>query len=290
MQIKKTGFGQAILAVALLTSGTVVAAVPETGVVQAPVEMVDQLIVRYKVDPTDTQLKARMQTAQRAGNARGLTLAHKRRGALGIHVLKMGKRLAASDAAQLARELAASDPNIEYAEPDYIAYPAMTPNDPGYLSQWHFQIGNASIHVPYAWDLATGNGVVVAVVDTGYRPHADLAANLLPGYDFISSAPNARDNNGRDAIALDEGDWRSASDCSDVPSRNSTWHGTHVAGIIAAVTNNATGVAGVAFNATSYRSGFLASVEAQPATSSTASCGRREATRPARPRIRIRRG
>ena len=102
-----------------------------------------------------------------------------------------------------------------------------------------------------------GAGIVVAVIDTGYVPHADLAANIVPGYDFISAYgqnaqnPNiAGDGDGRDADARDVGDWidGSMSWCAN-PAKDSSWHGTHVAGTVAAVTNNASGVAGVAFNA-----------------------------------------
>ncbi|HEU5135842.1 MAG TPA: S8 family peptidase [Steroidobacteraceae bacterium] len=213
-------------------------------------ETVTQLIVRYKKDPSDAELTPRMAVAKRAGAARGLALAHGRRGALGIHVLKIGRQIPVGDALALAKDLAASDPNIEYAEPDYIVYPDLVPNDPYYSSfQPHYQNTPGGIFAPQAWDRATGTGVVVAVIDTGYRPHADLAPNLLPGYDFISDSARARDGNGRDASALDEGNWHNWPECGiDEGGRNSNWHGTHVAGTIAAVTNNFTGVAGVAFN------------------------------------------
>ena len=81
----------------------------------------------------------------------------------------------------------------------------------------------------------------MAVLDTGYRPHVDLVGNIIPGYDFIISTAVSNDGNGRDPDASDPGDWTA--------TRNSSWHGTHTAGTIGAVTNNSLGVAGVAFNA-----------------------------------------
>src|SRR3990167_4488880 len=109
----------------------------------------------------------------------------------------------------------------------------------------------AGINVRPAWDKSTGAGVVVAVIDTGITNHADLNANLLPGYDFISDTFVSRDGDGRDANPNDEGDWNPvAGECYlNSPVTNSSWHGTHVAGTVAAVTNNSTGVAGTAFNA-----------------------------------------
>ena len=174
------------------------------------------------------------------------------------HVAITGQKLSRAELFALAKQIE-QDPSVAYAEIDEIAQPLFTPNDPDYLNhQWHYQApatypGGANL--PTAWDLSTGSGVVVAVIDTGYRPHADLAANLLPGYDFISAdSPGvfttANDGDGRDSDASDPGDWALAGACgSGSPASNSSWHGTHVTGTIAAVTNNGVGVAGVAFGA-----------------------------------------
>jgi serine protease len=130
--------------------------------------------------------------------------------------------------------------------------PLATPNDPMYSQQWDFFEATGGLRLPAAWDKSTGSGINVAVIDTGYRPHADLSGQILPGYDFIANTTIANDGNGRDSDASDPGDWTPAGSCSaGVPAsdESSSWHGTHVAGTIAAKTNNGVGVAGVAYGA-----------------------------------------
>ena len=134
----------------------------------------------------------------------------------------------------------AQQTGVRYAEPNYIRYPQRVPNDPGYSLQWHYP----AINLPQAWDLSIGdeNDVIVAVLDTGILiNHPDFASKLESGYDFISDAGNARDGNGIDSNPDDPG---------DNPSRGrSSWHGTHVAGTIAAASNNGSGVSGVSWGA-----------------------------------------
>ncbi len=142
--------------------------------------------------------------------------------------------------------------DVEYVEPDQMLHPFLAPNDTRYYEQWHYFETTGGMNLPSAWDSAQGSDVVVAVVDTGYRPHADLAASILPGYDMISSTFVSNDGNGRDNNAQDPGDWTFTGECGfNQPSFNqfSSWHGTHVAGTVAAVTNNSSGVAGVAHQA-----------------------------------------
>ncbi|MCG8312395.1 MAG: S8 family serine peptidase [Pseudomonadales bacterium] len=142
-----------------------------------------------------------------------------------------------------------ADPAVEYAEPDLLMLPKAVPNDPRYGEQWHYYEANGGLNLPNAWDYSEGEGSVVAVLDTGYRDHEDLSANLLPGYDFVSDLSMANDGDGRDADALDPGDAATAGECGNgVPEDNtaSSWHGTHVAGTIAAVANNGIGISGVA--------------------------------------------
>lgn len=160
------------------------------------------------------------------------------------------------------------NPAVEFAEIDEKAYPFMTPNDSAYSgSLWGLKSPNSQVagaNFEFAWDRTTtgstpvnGANVIVAVLDTGYRRHADIAANILePGYDFITADDpptntdftTANDNDGRDADAMDPGDWN-ATATGDCPSSHSSWHGTHVAGTVAAVGNNASGVIGGAYGA-----------------------------------------
>lgn len=129
--------------------------------------------------------------------------------------------------------------DVLYAEPNYIRRPTeTTPNDQFYPLQWHYPL----INLPTAWDITTGSGVTVAVIDTGVLlAHPDLQGQLVPGYDFISSPTRALDGDGLDNDPDDPGDGGLVA--------ASSFHGTHVAGTIAAATNNAAGVAGVAWNA-----------------------------------------
>jgi serine protease len=214
----------------------------------------DRIIVKYRGGGAISALTQAQQLRGTDGPAArlGVALERVRTTGLGSQVLRVDRRLSLAEAAQLATDIAASDPNVEYAEPDRIMRHTLTPNDTRYNEQWHYFEATGGINAPAAWDKATGAGVVVAVIDTGYRPHADLNANILPGYDFIGDTFVANDGNGRDSDASDPGDWINAGECGPgdpATFEASSWHGTHVAGTVAAVTNNANGVAGVAFGA-----------------------------------------
>ena len=126
---------------------------------------------------------------------------------------------------------------VEYAEPNLLVQAHVAPNDEFFGSQWHYP----AINLPTAWDTTTGSAdVIVAVIDTGVLlTHPDLRNKFVPGYDFISSAARALDGDGIDDNPDDPGD-------RDLGG-SSSFHGTHVAGTIAADSNNQIGVAGVAW-------------------------------------------
>lgn len=140
--------------------------------------------------------------------------------------------------------------DVEAVEPEMrvTAMDENVPNDEHFPLQWNLTSNPYSVSATNAWSQTTGKDVTVAVIDSGVLvDHPDLEGQLLPGYDFISDPWTARDGDGRDADPNDEGDSSEDEECGPgSPAIPSSWHGSHVAGIIAAATNNSTGVAGVA--------------------------------------------
>ena len=125
-----------------------------------------------------------------------------------------------------------SDPSVEYAEPNYLLYPFITPNDTFFFpQQWglyntgQFASGKAGadIRAPWAWDVIKSSNVIVAVADTGIdQNHIDLLNNVIPGFNAIDDNTDTSDDIG---------------------------HGTHVAGIIGALGNNSLGTSGIMWDA-----------------------------------------
>jgi subtilisin family serine protease len=138
----------------------------------------------------------------------------------------------------------------------------LTPNDTAFIDQWHYRYApgdnfddatEEGLNLLPAWNISTGApSTVVAVLDTGIRPHADLTGRFTGGYDFVSNVSMGNDGNGRDADPSDPGDWMPTGVCGSgfPPSPiDSSWHGTHVAGTIGAASNNNSAVAGVDWKA-----------------------------------------
>jgi serine protease len=154
-----------------------------------------------------------------------------------------------------------ADPAIEFAVPDHRRFAHAAPNDPLFAGQWYLKNTEVSaVNAAAAWDLEPGRpGVVVAVLDTGVLyDHPDLGrgdagGKLLPGRDFVTAALNANDTDARDADPSDPGDWVNTSDRSNAAfsnctTSNSSWHGTRVAGMIGALSNNGVGITGISWN------------------------------------------
>lgn len=239
--------GAAVLAASVgFTSGTHAA----TDAPLASQVMVDRVIVKFKPQSPSASTRAatvatRVQGLQKRSDVGLRQLRTLRNGAV---VLKLDKQKTYLGVQTLLSALA-QDGNVEYVEPDLRMVAKYTPTDPQYVQQWHYFEPTASVNTPAAWDVTQGAGSVVAVLDTGVRPHADLAANLLPGYDFISDASIGNDGNARDSDPADMGDWMAAGECGGGQPAEftpSSWHGTHVAGTIAARAGNAIGGTGVA--------------------------------------------
>ncbi|MFF1274101.1 S8 family serine peptidase [Streptomyces marokkonensis] len=247
----------AVTSAALLGSGVTAAAAtpgaqPDRDRPKAASETtVERLIVGYETKAAEAKsdTEAR-EDAEAKGRKAGEALSFERRLGTGAALVDLGDELKGGSLQDVIDTFEA-DPDVAYVDRDTRMYATAAPNDTYYNRQWDLFESTAGMNVQNAWDGgATGRGVTVAVIDTGYVTHSDLGANIVPGYDFISDAANARDGGGRDGNPRDEGDWSAENECySGSRASDSSWHGTHVAGTVAAVANNGKGVAGVAYNA-----------------------------------------
>ena len=193
--------------------------------------------------------------AKRTGLALGL------RREISDSMLASTIELGDASVAQVLERLRA-DPAVEYVSIDRRRFPHATPNDTLFANQWYLRNTEvSSVDAIGAWDREQGStGVVIAVLDTGVLyDHPDLGrgdhgGKLLPGYDFVSQAHMTNDGDGRDNNPSDPGDWVDAADksgntlFSNCDTTGSSWHGTRVAGMVGALTNNGAGVAGLDWN------------------------------------------
>lgn len=260
-------------------------------------QMVSRLIIKLR-NPKQSELARPMATSreQELSASAGVSMKSLRSMAGSASLMQLDAPLRLSDARAVAARLS-RDPQVEYAEPDFMMKRLLVPSEQRYIDwQWNLRgpaegyagipakvgisaAGGASL--PTAWDITTGTAAVtIAIIDTGIVNHGDLNGNtsqsaiyvpagrFLPGYDFISSNAGAglpanfvaNDGDGRDGDPSDPGDWVTTAEESMYPdvcddgqtgAQNSSWHGSHMAGVAAATPNNpiganpAYGIAGV---------------------------------------------
>ena len=232
---------------------------------------VQRLIVQYKNDVAapgvsvvrslrDDRAAAAAAVTRSAGQAQAPGLRYLKSVSPRLHVARLDRALAATEAQALMDRLRA-DPAVAAVMVDRPVRPHALPTD-GHFSdprsayfQWHLQDPasvTGGINAAAAWARSTGAGVTVAVLDGGYRPHADLVANLLTDddHDFIGDDWTSNDGDGvRDTDAEDPGDWVGRADTTTgCPPETSSWHGTQVIGLVGALANDIEGV-GVAHGA-----------------------------------------
>lgn len=269
-------------AVLSLTVGVGAAHAATPGVAKEPSRLasaaqqsVDGVIVKYrsgtaaasdrsaKLSVVQSALSRAIVSSGNTSRATALAPQVERRLGTGADLVRLKSRLGNADMQKVLAELNA-DPSVQYAVANVRlqrsdlraanAQPALVPNDPDYQRlQWNFHNATGGVNAPAAWDVSQGEGIVVAVLDTGIIPNIpDFGTNLLEGYDFISDKESSRrPTDGRAPGATDYGDWvENANECytGSLPD-DSSWHGTHVAGTIAEVANNGSAVAGLAYKA-----------------------------------------
>ncbi|HKE92850.1 MAG TPA: S8 family serine peptidase [Povalibacter sp.] len=217
----------------------------------------DHIIVRWKNGVSATATTR----AQKLSAASGLAIVSRKSIDSDTEVIQLPQRLS-DDALTATLQQVQSDPDVMYASPDLRRHIHALTNDPLLSAQWYLADAQPSAtRAETAWDITTGSPtVVVAVLDTGARfDHPDLGrvaagGKLLDGYDFVSNPLYSNDGDARDSDPTDPGDWVDSTDRakpgfdSDCDLSGSSWHGTRVSGLIGAMTNNAVGVAGAAFN------------------------------------------
>lgn len=257
----------------------------EPGPLPAPKRVAEaegRVIVKYRAGSaalraTAYAAKAGPQQARALGLRLGLTLEDGRALSERSQVL-MAPRLSS---AALVQALA-QHPDVEWVVEDHRRFVRAVPNDSFFangqttitpvVGQWYLRSPDSTfvsaINAQAAWDRTKGGGnLVVAVLDTGIRKeHPDLAGKLVPGYDFVGfSAPAvgystadalafANDGDLADADPSDPGDWITAAEAATTrfdgcEVSDSSWHGTQVAGLVGASTNNGIGMAGAGWDA-----------------------------------------
>jgi len=238
--------------------GGLIAAAAALGTTLGAASSADAQQARLIVKLRDSGAKSALTEAARIeklGVATGLPMRELRRMALGAQVVTVdgvqGDAAAERIAAQVAR-----NPGVEFAQVDHLRHAMLTfPVDDEFIASQTYLIDSpTAINAFDAWTVTHGSpSVVVAVIDTGYRPHAGIGGRFLAGYDMIADANVANDGDGRDPDATDPGDWLTGAmqtgQFANCQVDTSSWHGTSVAGVIAANTNDRLWTAGIDWNA-----------------------------------------
>ena len=222
--------------------------------VRPPPRYTGNYIVRWRDGGQTVDSSADATRMRRVASSTGLGLSVRRPMANAMQLVTV-KDSRGDDPETVARRLR-DDPRVADAVPDrWLQLHDTVPNDTDFANQVPYMgsptTNAGAANLPRAWDRSRGSSsVVVAVVDTGYLDHPDLAGRLVAGYDFISSTTVSADGDGRDTDAHDPGDYvPNGTTCPDGSgASNSTWHGTRVASVLGAATNNASGIAGVDWN------------------------------------------
>lgn len=260
---RRSSVGRGLAACGAICASALVAAGQAASPDDAPAR---GLIVKLKTAPQSAALPESLRLS-RVLAAAGVAPQRLRPVGRAAQHLDFDRLLGAAEAARMAQRLRG------HAEVEWVVantreqrlQAAAPPDDVLYPAQWWLRgIGGSNANVigdrlrgvpgfASAWATTTGAGTaaaVVAVLDTGITAHPDLAANVLPGYDFVSQVEYANDGDGRDADPSDPGDWVSPADKAaypnlfgSCPAGDTIWHGTIIAGIVAATTNNGVGVA-----------------------------------------------
>lgn len=181
-------------------------------------------------------------------------------------LLAADRVLAPDEARELARRLS-ERPEVAWVEPNVLErrlQATVTPDDPLFEQQWWLKPvagsdsnakqdrrrGVPGLQTAWSTGGTGSDGGLIAVLDTGVTSHPELTGRVVAGYDFVSDVDLANDGNGRDSNPADPGDWVSEEDRAREPGRfgdcevsDSSWHGTKVAGLLAALTDNRQGVA-----------------------------------------------
>ena len=219
----------------------------------------DRIIIKWR--STGAKAVGATARAQKASAVSGLAMSPQQKLTDDIEVMQSPRPLSGAALDQVIERLEA-DPAVAYAVPALRKHAHALTSDPFFTQQWYF-LGDqpAATRTNLAWDITQGSAsIVIAVIDTGVRfDHTDLlrataGGKLLDGYDFVSRTAFANDGDGRDADASDPGDFVTSGDLQQPGFGNcelkpkSSWHGTRVASLVGALTDNAVGIAGGAWN------------------------------------------